>query len=126
MKGKEENKQEVQNEIVESLNEKTRAQLIEIILRKDAVERTLRNTIKDLHKYNNRIKIIEGEIANVTSELIQERNAHNQTKIDLEVNNDEYTSLLLEIQSKCFKYKILSFVIGVIAILAFIFGFTGI
>ena len=91
------NVNEVTNKTSNSLMKKTKAQLVEIILRKDEVERNLRKDINDLCDSFNKIKK-EKEILDSCFEKIL-----NNYKEECEKN----ASYIQELKDKTERYKML-------------------
>ena len=91
------NVNEVTNKTSNSLMKKTKAQLVEIILRKDEVERNLRKDINDLCDSLDKIKS-EKELLENKFETLQN---------DYREEYDEKASYIQELKDKTEKYKIL-------------------
>ena len=91
------NVNEVTNKTSNSLMKKTKAQLVEIILRKDEVERNLRKDINDLYDSLDKIKS-EKELLENKFETLQN---------DYQEECDENTSYLQELSDRVERYKIL-------------------
>lgn len=91
------NVNEVTNKTSNSLMKKTKAQLVEIILRKDEVERNLRKDINDLCDSFNKIKS-EKELLENKFETLQN---------DYQEECDEKASYIQELKDKTERYKIL-------------------
>lgn len=94
---KKNNVDEVTSKTSNSLMKKTRAQLVEIILRKDEVERNLR---KDVNKLCNSFDKIKTE-----KELLEQRFETLQN--DYQEECDENTSYLQELRNRVERYKTL-------------------
>lgn len=91
------NVNEVTNKTSNSLMKKTKAQLVEIILRKDEVERNLRKDINDLCDSLDKIK---GEKEFLESEFETLQN-------DYQEKWDEKASYYQELKDKTERYKML-------------------
>ena len=91
------NVNEVTNKTSNSLMKKTKTQLVEIILRKDEVERNLRTDINDLCDSLNKIKS-EKELLENKFETFQN---------DYREEYDEKASYIQELKDKAERYKIL-------------------
>lgn len=91
------NVNEVTNKTSNSLMKKTKAQLVEIILRKDEVERNLRKDINDLCSSSNKIKN-EKELLENKFETLQN---------DYREECDEKVSYIQEFKDKTERYKML-------------------
>ena len=91
------NVNEVTNKTSNSLMKKTKAQLVEIILRKDEVERNLRKDINDLCDSLDKIKS-EKELLENKFETLQN---------DYREEYDEKASYIQELKDKTEKYKML-------------------
>ena len=91
------NVNEVTNKTSNSLMKKTKAQLVEIILRKDEVERGLRKDIKDtcdsVNKIMNEKYLLENKFETLQNDYREEC--------------DEKTSYIQELKDKTEKYKML-------------------
>ena len=88
------------------LMKKTKAQLIEIILRKDEVERGLRNNIKDFINYINKIEK-EKELLEKRVETLQN---------DYQEKCDENASYLQELRNRVERYKVLFYIFSAISV----------
>lgn len=91
------NVNEVTNKTSNSLMKKTKAQLVEIILRKDEVERNLRKDINDLCDSLDKIKN-EKELLENKFEILQN---------DCREEYDEKASYIQELKDKTERYKML-------------------
>ena len=91
------NVNEVTNKTSNSLMKKTKAQLVEIILRKDEVERNLRKDINDLCDSLDKIKN-EKELLENKFETLQN---------DYREKCDEKASYIQELKDKTERYKML-------------------
>lgn len=91
------NVNEVTNKTSNSLMKKTKAQLVEIILRKDEVERNLRKDINDLCDSFDKIKS-EKELLENKFETLQN---------DYREEYDEKASYIQELKDKTERYKML-------------------
>lgn len=94
---KKNNVDEVTNKTSNSLMKKTKVQLVEIILRKDEVERSLRKDINELCNSFNKIK---GEKEFLESEFETLQNAYQEKW-------DEKASYYQELKDKTERYKVL-------------------
>ena len=103
---KKNNVDEVTNKTFNSLIKKTKAQLVEIILRKDEVERNLRKDINELCDSFDKIK---GE-----KELLEQRFETLQN--DYQEKCDENASYLQELRNKVERYKVLFYVFSAISV----------
>lgn len=91
------NVNEVTNKTSNSLMKKTKAQLVEIILRKDEVERNLRKDINELCDSFNKIKS--------EKELLEKK--FETLKNDYREECDENASYIQELKDKTERYKML-------------------
>ena len=103
---KKNNVDEVTNKTSNSLMKKTKTQLVEIILRKDEVERSLRKDIKELLSSLDKIK--------TEQELIKQRFETLQN--DYQEECDENASYLQELRNRVERYKVLFYVFSAISI----------
>lgn len=103
---KKNNVDEVTNKTSNSLMKKTKAQLVEIILRKDEVERGLRNDIKDFINYINKIEK-EKELLGQKFETLQN---------DYREECDEKASDLQELRNRVERYKVLFYIFSAISV----------
>lgn len=98
----------VENKQNNSLMRKTKAQLVEIILRKDSIERGLRNDIKGTEAY---CKELEAKVKHVC-------NANNELKEDYHNMCDESASIIASYKNEIKQYrtynKVLSFILFLI------------
>lgn len=94
---KKNNVDEVTNKTSNSLMKKTKAQLVEIILRKDEVERNLRKDINELCNSFDKIK--------TEKELLEQRFETLQN--DYQEECDENASYLQELKNRVERYKTL-------------------
>ena len=94
------------------LMKKTKAQLIEIILRKDEVERECRTEISNLNK---KIKDYDADIKSITEQLKEDKDViYKQASMIIEKENliedmksqfDISSTEVAEVKEKCFIYK---------------------
>lgn len=103
---KKNNVDEVTNKTSNSLMKKTKAQLVEIILRKDEVERNLRKDIKGTCDSFDKIK--------TEKELLEQRFETLQN--DYQEKCDENASYLQELRNKVERYKVLFYVFSAISV----------
>lgn len=94
------NVNEVTNKTSNSLMKKTKAQLVEIILRKDEVERNLRKDINDLCSSSDKIKN-EKELLENKFETLQNDYREECDK------NASYIQCIQELKDKTERYKML-------------------
>ena len=103
---KKNNVDEVTNKTSNSLIRKTKAQLVEIILRKDEVERSLRKDIKELLSSLDKIK--------TEKELLEQRFETLQN--DYQEECDENASYLQELRNRIERYKVLFYIFSAISV----------
>lgn len=103
---KKNNVDEVTNKTSNSLIKKTKAQLVEIILRKDEVERSLRKDIKELLGSLDKIK---GEKEFLENEFEILRN-------DYQEEWDKRASYLQELRNRVERYKVLFYIFSAISV----------
>lgn len=87
-----------------SLMRKTKSELVEIILRKDEIERNLKADIKET-------------IKNTQNNLEHISYIHNTLKNDYEEICDEYTTYRAKIKNKIKNYNIFCYVLGGITVI---------
>lgn len=100
------NVNEVTNKTSNSLMKKTRAQLVEIILRKDEVERNLRKDINDLCDSFDKIKS--------KKELLE--NKFETLQNDYQEECDEKASYYQEFNDRTKRYKVLFYISSAISL----------
>lgn len=108
----------VENKQNNSLMRKTKAQLVELIFRKDSIERNLRADIKSkntlINKYENNIYIYENRISNIETK-------YSNLKNDYRDMHDEKVSIECELnttinkQIKIIRFLVIMLVFSVIA-----------
>lgn len=108
----------VENKQNNSLMRKTKAQLVELIFRKDSIERNLRADIKSkntlIDKYENNLHIYENRISNIETK-------YSNLKNDYRDMHDEKVSVECELnttinkQIKIIRLLVIMLVISVIA-----------
>lgn len=108
----------VENKQNNSLMRKTKAQLVELIFRKDSIERNLRADIKSkntlIHKYENNLHIYENRISNIETK-------YSNLKNDYRDMHDEKVSIECELnttinkQIKIIRFLVIMLVSSVIA-----------
>ena len=103
---KKNNVDEVTNKTSNSLMKKTKAQLVEIILRKDEVERSLRKDIKELLGSLDKIK--------TEKELLEQRFETLQN--DYQEKCDENASYLQELRNTDERNKVLFYIFFAISV----------
>ena len=103
---KKNNVDKVTNKTSNGLMKKTRAQLVEIILRKDEVERSLRKDIKELLGSLDKIK---GEKEFLENEFETLRN-------DYQKEWDKRASYLQELRNRVERYKVLFYIFSAISV----------
>ena len=103
---KKNNVDEVTNKTSNSLMKKTKVQLVEIILRKDEVERSLRKDIKELLGSLDKIK--------TEKELLEQRFETLQN--DYQEKCDENTSYLQELRNTDERNKVLFYIFFAISV----------
>lgn len=103
---KKNNVDEVTNKTSNSLMKKTKAQLVEIILRKDEVERSLRKNINELCNSFDKIK---GEKEFLENEFETLRN-------DYQKEWDKRASYLQELRNRIERYKILFYIFSAVSV----------
>lgn len=94
----------VENKQNNSLMRKTKAQLVEIILRKDAIERGLRNDIKGMEAY---CKELDAKIEHISKEL--EKDYHDMC--------DESASIIASYKNEIKQYRTYNKVLSLILFL---------
>lgn len=100
------NVNEVTNKTSNSLMKKTKAQLVEIILRKDEVERNLRKDINELCDSFNKIKS-EKELLEKKFETLQN---------DYLEECDKNASYIQELKDKTERYKMLFYISSAVSL----------
>lgn len=103
---KKNNVDEVTNKTSNSLMKKTKAQLVEIILRKDEVERSLRKNVNELCNSFDKIK---GEKEFLENEFETLRN-------DYQKEWDKRASYLQELRNRIERYKILFYIFSAVSV----------
>lgn len=98
------NVNEVTNKTSNSLMKKTKAQLVEIILRKDEVERNLRKDINELCDSSDKIKSEKEFLENKFETL---KNKFEYLQNDYREECDEKASYIQELKDKTERYKML-------------------
>ena len=84
-----------ENKPMPSLMRKTKAQLVDIILRKDNIECGLRNDIKGMDNNLNKYK---EKLANITRQLDSTKHAYEMLRANFESSCDENTSTICELR----------------------------
>lgn len=110
---KKNNVDEVTNKTSNSLMKKTKAQLVEIILRKDEVEHSLRKDIKELLGSLDKIK---GEKEFLENEFKILRNKFEILRNNYQKEWDKRASYLQELRNRVERYKVLFYVFSAISI----------
>ena len=103
---KKNNVDEVTNKTSNSLMKKTKAQLVEIILRKDEVERSLRKDIKELLGSLDKIKT-EKEFFEQEFEILQN---------DYQKECDNNVFYIQELRNRVERYKVLFYIFSAISV----------
>ncbi len=88
-------KNENKNKPMPALMRKTKAQLIDIILRKDSIECNLRNDIKDK---DNLLKHYQDKLVNANSQRDAVKHEYDTLKAEYESICDEYASRICELK----------------------------
>ena len=104
----------VENKQNNSLMRKTKAQLVEIILRKDAIERGLRNDIKGTEAYCKELEAKVKHVCNANKELTEDY--HNTC--------DESASIIASYKNEIKQYRTYNKVLSLILFLVILIGAT--
>lgn len=88
-------KNENKNKPVPALMRKTKAQLIDIILRKDDIERGLRNDIKGMENTLNECK---KQLVEVNRQIESKNEAYDKLTADFETTCDENASTICDLK----------------------------
>lgn len=124
-------KQKEEVDVTKGLMKQTKAQLVEIILRKDDRERELLSEIKSLKslKSNN----LQEDVNNLREELERKNNnirklmqENNSIKADFEVACDEKVTEVTELKQKVRMCTLAVYIMTAVAILALLLGYMGI
>lgn len=124
-------KQTKEVDVTKGLMKQTKAQLVEIILRKDDRERELLSEVKSLKAFKTNNS--QEDIDNLREEL-DRRNKHikklmiekNSIEADFQNHCDESVSVLQEYKNKTKLATLAAYIMSGVAILALLFGYMGI
>lgn len=124
-------KQRQEVDVTKGLMKQTKAQLVEIILRKDERERELLSEIKSLKfvKSDNskeEFDKLKEEITNKNKHIKHLMTENNNLRSDFEGTCDVHATEIAEYKNKCRLYNLAIYIMAAVAILSLLFGYMGI
>lgn len=110
-----------------SLSRKTKKELIEIILRKDAREIELNQQISNLTKevgdYSSRLNAAIKDVKGMEKELNQTRSALNSSRVDFECHCDDTATEICELKGIIKLYRLGIILMAIVSIVCIIIGY---